>query len=412
MTSKTIGALRAIAAAIGSTAPDGTVEMSRSAGGGAASHGRTCRSSCSAEPKASSCSAFLGVRAMMVSVRAPRCAADKTDERAVAPDPRMVTCRRRAALSCCTAHTRPPTSVLYSLRPRPSKISVFADAANLASGSTSPSVRATDLSGMVRLRPRQLPVHPVTKSASSPSVTSKRSYVQPVSPSSVYAARCSAGERECDIGDPRTAHRQPSLGAAVPSGVTAARMRLAPVLEFLLDLPELFFGGGEFRLAGVEVHRDEIQPLAVGRIGGCLEGSLPGRRDRARGQSFVPIRVVGRLARAVLGCCGVGLQVFGVDYGRVQTKRHLLGEAVVENSGHLVAIFVFVYLALDDAGHDDHVVGRALELLGRGFQPDLLRHDLVLIHHLPKSRRRGRLGGELVCFGKQETLRVVVCIPG
>ena len=106
--------------------------------------------------------------------------------------------------------------------------------------------------------------------------------------------------------------------ATLRSAVTAAGVGLAPGLELLPDLLEVRLVVGELGLAGVEVHRDEVQPLALLGVRRRLQRGLAGRGDRPGRQALVPVGVVLRLALAVLLRGGVGLQLLGVDDGRVE----------------------------------------------------------------------------------------------
>ena len=54
------------------------------------------------------------------------------------------------------------------------------------------------------------------------------------------------------------------------------RVGLAPRLELLTDLLEVRLVIRELRLAGVEVHRDEIEPLALLWVCRRLSAALPG----------------------------------------------------------------------------------------------------------------------------------------
>ena len=72
-------------------------------------------------------------------------------------------------------------------------------------------------SGMVRESPAHSAPSGPEESGSASSSTSKRSYVHPSSPRSAYAARCSTGEREWAIGEPRTAAAACDSASVLPA---------------------------------------------------------------------------------------------------------------------------------------------------------------------------------------------------
>src|SRR5688500_20187468 len=86
--------------------------------------------------------------------------------------------------------------------------------------------------------------------------------------------------------------------AAGRSAFTSAGMGLAPGLELQPDLLKIGLILGELCLAGVEVHRDEVEPFALFGIRSGLERGLSGRRNWSGRQSLVPVGVVLRLALA------------------------------------------------------------------------------------------------------------------
>ena len=116
-------------------------------------------------------------------------------------------------------------------------------------------------------------------------------------------------------------------------------------------------GVGELGLAGVEVHRHEVQPLAVLRLGRRLQRGLARRGDRPGRQSLVPVGVVA--ATCSPGPSPSWCWSSGSRRRRPSSRAAsfmLLVEPVVEDPRDLGPVLLPVDLALDDAGHGQHLV--------------------------------------------------------
>ena len=113
-------------------------------------------------------------RTMNVTSRAPSRAAAATAERAVAPEPTMTAERTDPTPTSRSAWTIPWTSVLSPTQPSSERTSVLiAPVVRATSLERVATSKATSLSGIVRLNPRQLASRPATwaTKASDPTST-------------------------------------------------------------------------------------------------------------------------------------------------------------------------------------------------------------------------------------------------
>ena len=94
--------------------------------------------------------------------------------------------------------------------------------------------------------------------------------------------------------------------------------------------------------------------------GGCTRRRQGVRRrhaDRRGRQALVQVGVVGRLDLEVLARHRAAVLAEGVEDGRVHLQRHVLGQAVVDDPGHVGHVDRDVALLLHHRGRDDHLVG-------------------------------------------------------
>src|SRR5579864_2777694 len=128
-----------------------------------------------------------------------------------------------------------------------------------------------------------------------------------------------------------------------------------PVRHYIFIV--LFDGAGEAVIAlGVGY---EIVEVALSWVHGGFESAASGIADGARGQSSVPVGVIGR-AELHIGVMERALvsagQQFRIDDARVGVERDVFGEAVVVDAGHHRPLFGYRCLFFDDRSHNDRAL--------------------------------------------------------
>ena len=344
--------------------------------------------------------ARVSSRTSSVAVRQPSSARASSTDAAVAPPPITTAERTGSGTRSTTADTAPGTSVLKPVRRRLSSRTVLAAPASCAHSSSESTSGTTALfSGIVSDSPRQVASSDSTKARSPEDSISTASYVQS-SPRCLYAARCSAGDNECVIGDPRTAQRM-LAGSAVFTGLA--------VLLQLRD-PLLVLGVRRGEAGGVVlVVRDEVEPVAVRRVERGLDRLLARRPDRPGRQPGVLVGVVRRGVRPLRRS---GPHIAGtlahVGNGRVQLQRHVLLHPVVEHPRDLRIVLRLVRLVLEDARHGQDLLGSEAQRLRLRLDVEGLLGLHALGHHLRDQAEGVLLGRDRVRRREQVALGVAL----
>ena len=164
--------------------------------------------------------------------------------------------------------------------------------ASRATGSTSPSPSTASFSGMVRLSPRQEASSPATKSARPVGGHLEPVVASSPGPRAAYAARCSVGDSEWSIGEPRTAQRRAAVSCHSGPGWPGTRP----------GTPRTICSNSAVVLANLvsPVSRltvTKYSHLPVLRLRRRLQRRLARRGDRPGRQALVPVGVV-----AATGC--------------------------------------------------------------------------------------------------------------